>query len=439
VRNGSLGALGRLGAVISVLLTSACAASPALRAAEAHDLTALAREIDAEVKRGELDADDARDIARAVAKHEVENAKAAEGVRALEAFGRCSRALDASFAERSEGADDVAATAALARLENGLLSIDDARELAERAGLHATWRAVGARALVHPDDGPARREAILDGDQDVRVAALRAAADAGDIADADALSEAARLDPYPLARSLAVRAIARTANGERAVLVLRDLWTRADDNVRQSIADAWATDRTIDAGGRRELWWAAEHHHGAPAIAAAAALVRWKGEGWDEAIGVLTRAIESGPTIDRVFAIGVAPAHEPPIAQALHKAIDDKDDAVVVAVAWRLLSAVGRDTAEEKDRKALVSKLMEYAKSSTTRGFQAQKALARTGAREVLPFLEKQLAIKDTRARETTGVALVELGELAKAARLVADSDLGVRAAVACALIEAKR
>jgi hypothetical protein len=36
-------------------------------------------------------------------------------------------------------------------------------------------------------------------------------------------------------------------------------------------------------------------------------------------------------------------------------------------------------------------------------------------------------------------VAYVDLGELAKAAPLVADSDLGVRAAVACALIEAPK
>ncbi len=121
----------------------------------------------------------------------------------------------------------------------------------------------------------------------------------------------------------------------------------------------------------------------------------------------------------------------------MRKAIDDKDDAVVVAVAWRLLSGVGREVAEVKDRKALVAKLMEYAKSPQTRGFQAQKALARAGVREVLPFLDKQVSLKDTRARETTGVAYVDLKELGKAAAFVADADLGVRAAVACAIIEA--
>jgi hypothetical protein len=427
-----------LGAVVVVSLLLGCSSSPALRAAESHDLAALAREIAAESKQGGPRASEARAIAKAVAAHAIRNAKGEAGIKTIDAFARCARALDGPIAERAQSdTDDVAAAAALVRFEGGRLSPDDARALAARPAVSPRWRAVETRALVRPEDGPARRARFLDGDQDIRVAAFHAAADAGDLADTDALLEAARLDPHPLARTLAVRAVARTAAGERAVLALRDLWTRADDATRQAIADAWGTERTIDAGGRRELLWAAEHGKGADAIAAAAALSRWKGEGWDQAIGVLTRAIQSGPTSDRVFAIGVAPAHEEPIEAALRKAIDDKDDAVVVAVAWRLLSGVGREVPEAKDRKALITKLMEYAKSPVTRGFQAQKALARAGAREVLPFLDKQVALKDTRARETTGVAFVDLKELGKAAVFVADQDLGVRAAVACAIIEA--
>ena len=415
-----------------------CGSSPALRAAEAHDLAALARELAAQSKAGGVDDGDARAIAKAVAAHEIRNAKGDAGAKTIDAFARCSRAVDGALAARSEeGADDVAAAAGRVRLESGRLGPDDVRELAARPGMSAAWRIVETRALIRPADGPERRVRLLDGDQDVRIAALHASADAGDVADTEALLEAARLDPYPLARSLAVRAIAKTASGERAVLALRDLWNQANESTRQAIAEAWATERTIDAGGRRELFWAAEHGRGADAIAAAAALSRWKGEGWDQAIGVLTRAIKTGPTSDRVFAIGVAPAHEQPIEEALRAAITDKDDAVVVAVAWRLLGGTGRDTAEAADRKALVAKLMEYAKSSTTRGFQAQKALARAGAREILPFLDKQLTLEDTRARETTGVAFVDLRELGKAALFVADKDLGVRAAVACAIIEA--
>jgi len=446
VRIGSFGGSGGLASLVatSLLLGCAaslvgCAASPALRAAEAHDLAALARAVAAESERGELDAGDARDIAKAIAKHEVENAKGDDGARAIEAFGRCTRANDGAFEARARGTDEVAAAAALARLEEGLLSPDDARELSSRPGLSAGWRAVETRAMVRPDDGEARRTRMNDGDQAVRLAALRASAEAGDVADTDALIEAARLDPHPLARSLAVRAIGRTATGEHSVRALRDLWTQADENVRQSIADAWATERNIDAGGRRELLRAAESHQGSPSIAAAAALARWPGEGRDEAIGVLGRAIKSGTTIDRVFAIGVAPASEPSIAKALHEALDDKDDAVAVAAAWRKLNGFGRDTPADKERAALIAKLMVFAKTPTTRGFQAQKALARAGAREVLPLVEKQVTLHDTRARETTGVALVDLGELAKATRLVADADLGVRAAVACAILQAPK
>ncbi len=451
VRIGSFGAL----LLASVALSSmGCAASPALRAAEAHDLATLAREIASAGKQGAINDGEARAIARAVAVHEIENAKGDDGTKALEAFSRCARTLDGALEARARGTDDIAAAAARTRLEEGRLSPDDARELASRPGLGPAWRTVETRALIRAGDGPARRARFIDGDQDLRVAALRASADAGDPADTEALLDAARLDPYPLARTLAVRAVARTATGEpaiagsgsratagssRAVLALRDLWNQADEDLRQSIADAWATERNIDAGGRQELWWAAEHAHGAAAIAAAGALARWKGDGWSEAIGVLTRAIQDGPTMDRIFAIGIAPAHEAPIDEALRAAVNDKDDAVAVTAAWRQLSGIGRDIPEAKDRKALVARLLDLAKSPTTRGFQAQKVLARAGERGVLPFLDKQVALSDTRARETTGVAFVDLRETAKAVGFVADADVGVRAAVACALLEAPK
>lgn len=434
-----IGSFGALVVALSSLGSFGCAVSPAVRAAQSHDLVVLAREIAAEAKNGTLDAGEARAIAKAVATHEVENAKGDDGAKALQAFERCTRALDGAFEARAKGSDEIAAEAALARLEAARLGPEDARELALRAGLSPKWRMVETRALLRPEDGDARRTRLADGDQDVRVAALHAAADAGDPRDTDALFEAARLDPYPLARTLAVRALAKTSGGEPAVLSLRDLWNQADEQTRQSIADAWGTERNIDAGGRRELWWAAEHAKGSAAIAAAGALARWKGEGWEEAIGVLTRAIQDGPTNDRVFAIGIAPAHEPPIDKALREAVNDKDDAVAVAAAWRQLGGFGRDVPEAKDREAVVKRLLELAKSPTTRGFQAQKALARAGVRDVLPFLDKQVALEDTRARETTGVAYVDLHEPAKAAVFVADEDVGVRAAVACALLEAPK
>lgn len=431
--------IGFFGGLVLSLSSFGCAASPALRAAQAHDLPALAREVADEAKNGTLDAGETREIAKAVATHEVLDAKGDDGKKTLEAFGRCARVLDAAFEERSHGSDEVAALAALARLEAALLSPDDARGLATRSGVARGWLIVETRALIRPEDGLMRRSRLADGDQDVRVAALRASADAGDPGDTDGLMAAASVDPHPLARTLAVRALARTAGGERAVLALRDLWSQADEKVRQTIADAWASERNIDAGGRRELWWAAEHAHGPAAIAAAGALSRWKGEGWNEAVGVLTRSIQDGPTADRVFAIGIAPAHEPPIDKALREAVDDKDEAVAVAAAWRQLSGIGREVPEDKDRKAIVTKLLELAKSPNTRGFQAQKVLARAGVSDVLPLLEKQVELSDVQARETTGVAFVDLRAAIRAARFVADKDLGVRAAVSCAILDAPK
>src|SRR5262249_54158437 len=104
----------------------------------------------------------------------------------------------------------------------------------------AAWRATAARAVVGEGDGPKRRTLILDGDQDVRIAALRASADVADAEDTSAVLEAARLDPHPLARTVAIRA-AGAIGGERVVLALKDVWAGADEGSRHAIADAWAT------------------------------------------------------------------------------------------------------------------------------------------------------------------------------------------------------
>ena len=161
MRKGSLIGLLLLGASLGSI---GCAASPALRAAEVHDLKALAREIEGARKQGAVDDGEARAIAKAVAVHEIENAKGDEGAKTLEAWSRCARVLDGALEGRSRGSDDIAASAAQTRLEDGRLSPDDARELALRSGLAPAWRAVETRALIRAGDGSARRARLLDGD-----------------------------------------------------------------------------------------------------------------------------------------------------------------------------------------------------------------------------------------------------------------------------------
>ena len=144
-----IGSLGALFLALAALSSAGCAASPALRAAEAHDLVALKRELAAAGKQGSIDDSEARAIARAVAVHEIENAKGDDGAKALEAFSRCARTLDAAIEARAKGTDDLAAAAARTRLEEGRLSPDDARELASRPGL-GPCPALILNAVVRP-------------------------------------------------------------------------------------------------------------------------------------------------------------------------------------------------------------------------------------------------------------------------------------------------
>lgn len=427
-------------ALLSILVpaTLGCASSPALQAAQSHDLPALAKAITEANKRGAIDDAEAKDIARAVAEHEVTHGDDKKAEDAVVAFGRCVRPLAEAFELRAQGTNDLAAAAALARVDGGVADADEARSLAGRSALSAAWRAVEARSLVFTEDGDKRRERMRDGDQEVRVAALRAAAEAIDAQDLESLLEAARLDPHPLARSLAIRAVSSGPGTERAVIALRDLWSGADEIVRQAIADAWGAPRLVDVGGRRELIWAAETQRGMPALAAAGALAQLTGEGVSEAIGVLVRTIEDGPPNERIFALGLAPLSDPFALKAVDKAAEDKDDVIAVTAAWRKLTASGQLAPSDKDRKALVKRLFEIAKSDSTRALQAQKALAAAGEKDVVPLAEKGLSSKDPVTREASGHVFVMLGQTPKAVVLVADNELSVRASVACAVLQKK-
>ncbi len=261
----------------------------------------------------------------------------------------------------------------MVRLEAGLSPREDFVHWATEApgGPRAAFRPVGARALSGADDGELRRKLFLDGDQAVRLAALRAAERAASASDTDAVLEAARVDPFPMARTLAVRA-AGAIGGERVVLALKDLWSTADPTLRQAIADAWGTPASLDAGGRRELSWAADTQGGSPAIAAAYALIRAgnraapipTGPGVADALGVLERAVKSGVTHERTFAITVAPLSVPPLQKAVIEASNDTDEEVALAaVSRRLGTAFLQGGASAADRPALIARLLKSAAS----------------------------------------------------------------------------
>jgi HEAT repeats len=436
-------------AATGLLLLCQCGGSASLRAAEAGRLAGLSAAVAAEVKRGELDADEAVELARAVLRSDVAVAAGDEGASRIRGLTGCARPLDGALEHRAERGDDAAAAAAMVRLEAGLSPREDFVRWASEApgGPRAAFRPVGARALSGEADGELRRKLFLDGDQAVRLAALRAAEHAASPSDTDAVLEAARVDPFPMARTIAVRA-AGAIGGERIVLALKDLWVTADPTLRQAIADAWGTPASLDAGGRRELSWVADTQGGSPAIAAAYALLRASnratpiptGPGVEGALGVIERAMKSGVTHERTFAITIAPLSVPPLQKAVIEASSDPDEEVALAaISRRLDTAFIQGGASRTDRPALITKLLKAASSSDKmRALVARNALARAGAREVLPLLDKDATSADAQARKAAGTAFVALGELPRAAVLAVDADARVRDGVACSLLSAR-
>jgi len=431
----------RATAVVLLLSATGCSVPASIHAAEEGRLANLDKAVAGELARGDFDTADAPKLAQAVLRYEIERAEGAAGAARVLSMESCARRLDDALAQRTQKGGEVGAAAAMVRLEAGLAEPKDFAPWVNTppAEPRAAYRAVGARALILPEESAARRALIVDGDQTVRLAALRAATDAAYAGDVEAVLEAARVDPYPLARTQAIRA-AGAIGGERVVLALKDLWALADEPAREAIADAWGSARSLVAGGRRELLWAAETQRGAAAVAAASALMRApKGEGQSEAIGVLSRAIEGGAWREQVYAITVADLSIPVLRAAVSKATASSDDIVTwTAMRKPVETSAERGGARGTERAKWVDKLMKLASAgTTTQALVAQGGLSRAGEKRVIPLLDKTAKAADARARLVAGTAFATLGELGRAAVLAGDKDAGVRTAVSCAILRA--
>src|SRR5262249_1909262 len=139
---------------------------------------------------------EAAKVARVVADREVRTARGVEAAKRVREARACTNELDDALEERAKTHDLAGAEAAMALLDDGKMSASRAR--AWLGDPDDAWRAVGVRTLTREDDRAARRTAMVDPGPRVRRAAMRAAADARDARDFDALLEAARLDPEPI-------------------------------------------------------------------------------------------------------------------------------------------------------------------------------------------------------------------------------------------------
>lgn len=408
-----------------------CAVSPAVEAARARDITALARALEAEDRAGDLDDSEVRDVAHALLAAEIAAAKGAEGANLVTSLGGCADAMDDELDDRSEQTDVVAAAAAATLVSAGVEDAEDYAHyiLEPEPGMLPEFRAVGARGLTDDDDFAFRKKLYRDLDENVRLGAFRAAIVAPDQGDYAELAESARLDPLPIARSAAVRAFGRLG-GEAAVMTLRDLWTRADGNMREAIVDAWSQGASFGAGGEGALVFVAEQSAGRGSIAAAVTLSRAGSvKSRDIGQGVLARAIALGTREERVFAITAAPS-TPVILEAIRKAQKDEDKGVALAALSRVA-----DEGDEKERASAKNAVFEIAKSKAQEAPRAQYELARLEDRRASPLLVKLAADKNPFARAYAARGFLALEEWSRAGRLLADKDKSVRSQVACAAV----
>jgi hypothetical protein len=262
-----------------------------------------------------------------------------------------------------------------------------------------------------------------------------AAREARDPADLAVLAEAARLDPEPIVRTDAVRAIAAlppTPDG-RVANVLRDLWEAGDDALREDIALAWASTDVWNAGGSEALRITVASGHGPGVIEAAAAVLRRPdaaGEVAAAAVAQLSRALERGAGRTRLQAIAQAPLDRPELRARIDELTGSDDPAIRVAALARLAAA--------GDARVLAP-LEALAQPGSPVAQRARLALASAGDRRVQAWVELGLAASDAGERLTAVSALAELGVPARGAPVLADADARVRVRAACTMLIAAR
>ncbi len=422
------------GLALSALVSSGCASSPLVKVADKPDFPALAKGIDAEKRAGRLSKGDVRDIAEAVAKGEVRRAKGPEGERILVSFGSCANELEGALDDRYDKGDDMGALAANVMMSSGVVGIGKYVRFARDNDPRGAFRALGARGLVSDGDFALRRKLFVDLDERVRVNALKAAMTAPSKDDLELLIEAGRVDPHPDARAAAVRAIGRVG-GERAGEALKDIWIRADATLRDAIVDGFMAPRSYEAGGREQLVKAAESGQSG-SIQAAIALSHVSIDeavdrsAHDIAMGVLLRTIKIGTRADRTLAMLSSPS-DAEVMKALREAKDDTDAGIALIALGRL----AREGKDEAEKKAAREGLLKIAKGKDSEAPRAMGELASLGDRRAVPLLEKALSSKSAFERGYAARNLVVLGELTKAAKVLADSDVYARASTACAVI----
>lgn len=429
VRSGGAKGIGRGGMgllLLGVLVgLSGCAKSSVVNTALNGDLPTLRKQIADAQEAGTLDKDEVRSLAEAVAGREVRSANTDRAVDRIHQVRSCAGSLKSVLRDRAGHADDAGAEAKLALLDAGY---DRDSSLVKRYGQaeSGAWRAVAARMTTQLGQAGLRQSMLSDGDERVRRAAIAASLEARDKRDIDPLLESTRVDPDPLSRGMAARAVGNIG-GQRVVLGLKDLWDRSDEATRVTIVEAWAMPAAFKSGGEEQLLWVVETGEAMPAVSAAGALVRAKGSTADSGEALLTRIATGGAPDERGLALGWLPLDDPDALKAVEKSSKDADPTIKASALARLL--------ETKSRAKAKKELLSLAKGKTDAAFPARLALARAGEREAAALLKQDLGSKSSSVRQQAAIALAGLDDYSTAATALADENPSVRTRVACSIL----
>jgi hypothetical protein len=435
--------------------------SAVLSAASSGDLDTFRAELKARLAEGDVSVGEAQDIAQALTDHEIETAQGDNGVRAVEAVAECREHFDGALSTRAGAEDDVAAHATLVRQDAGKVS--PMNHLDKLDSDDDPWRAVAARSLVYPEPAPGggvneeyvtaarwRRKLMADRASLVRMSALRSAIDAADRGDAEDVLAAARLDPDPDVRFVAIEAAGRIGTRE-TVLGLKDVWNDIDHEGKLAIVAAWAEAwrrpylegdevkcQPLDLHPSCEAWGQlqriSDEGNGMPALLASLELIHDVSpaeakvtEG--NAAAVVERLIDKAAPRVRIEAIESAPLGWAHLLEAIVAAAKDNEDVVVVAALSRMLE-VG-----DKERADALTKLKKLVSQKGAVGEAAALALARAGDKAAVARLEKEAKSASREQRIKAARAFAEMGDAAHALALLGDASVEVRTATSCAIM----
>jgi hypothetical protein len=328
---------------------------------------------------------------------------------------------------RATASDDSAGAARFSRVDAGVALSDS--EWALLASSPQGWaRAAAALASREPSRFYFRQQCLGDEDARVRRAALLACLDAPAEEHRSTLVQLLRAAPDTESKALSARALG-VLGGVASYDALTDAWPSAGPELRLALINAFAQERTFDAGGDTRLVAAARNEPGLVGIAAAVSLA--KGSTRFRATGVarVTRALNQGSTEELRLAISASEWGTEEQTRALLRWGLLGEPLVKVAALSRWL---------ERPEYAFGAQvtLRGLSEGANTSAVLARHVLAERGDRSVIPALRDQQGYATAEVRSMAAADLHRLGDWSAVARALADDSPRVRLQTACLVLK---